>query len=217
MKTDSQLQADVMQELKWDPSITHEHIGVAVSDCVVTLSGTVPSYLEKNAAETATQRVSGVKAVVEKIEVKIPGSYVRDDQTIAKAALDALQWHVQVPDKDIKLSVSDGWITLEGDVEWEYQRRASEEAVRALSGVKGIWNNIAIKAKVQPSDVKTKIEQALKRAAEREARRIDVTVRGSKVILTGKVHSFAEMRDVRGAAWGDPGVTEVEDNLSVAA
>jgi osmotically-inducible protein OsmY len=219
MKTDAQIQTDVMQELKWDPSVTHEHIGVAVSDGIVTLSGTVPSYIEKFAAEKATQRLGGVKAVVEKIEVKVPGSYHRDDQDIAKAVIDQFRWHTQVPDDLVKVSVENGWVELTGEVEWDYQRSAAENAVRGLTGVKGITNKIAIRLKViQPADIKDNVEQALKRAAEREAGRIAVQVRGTRVILSGKVRSFAELRDVRVAAWSAPGVTVVEDNnLSIAA
>ena len=219
MKTDSQIQADVIRELDWDPSITHEHIGIAVSDGIVTLSGTVPSYIEKSSAEKAAQRVGGVKAVVEKIEVRVPGSYHRDDQDIAKAIVDQFRWHTQVPDELVKASVENGWVELTGDVEWDYQRSAAEKAIRGLTGVRGITNKIAIKAKaVQPFEIKEKIEEALTRAAERETDRIAVEVRGTRVILSGKVRSFAELRDVRGAAYSAPGVTSVDDNnLSVAA
>jgi len=219
MKTDAQIQADVMQELKWDPSITHEHVGVAVADGVVTLSGMVPSYIEKSSAEKAVQRVGGVKAVVEKIEVKIPGSYHRDDQDIAKAIVDQFRWHSQVPDDVVKTRVENGWVELSGEVEWDYQRRAADNAVKGLTGVRGITNKIAIKAKVvQPVEIKSRIEEALKRAAERETDRITVEIRGTRVILSGKVRSFAELRDVRGAAYSAPGVTSVDDNnLSVAA
>jgi osmotically-inducible protein OsmY len=219
MKTDAQIQTDAMQELKWDPSITHEHIGVAVSDGIVTLSGTVPSYIEKSSAEKAVQRVGGVKAVVEKIEVKVPGSYHRDDQDIAKAIIDQFRWHTQVPDDVVKARVENGWVELTGDVEWDYQRSAAENALRGLTGVRGITNKLTIKPKVaQPSEIKDKIEEALKRAAERETDRIAVEVRGTRVILSGKVRSFAELRDVRGAAYSAPGVTSVDDNnLSVAA
>jgi osmotically-inducible protein OsmY len=160
-----------------------------------------------------------VKAVVEKIEVKVPGSYHRDDQDIAKAIIDQFRWHAQVPDDLVKASVENGWVELTGEVEWDYQRSATENAVRGLTGVKGITNKIAIRPKViQPADIKDNIEQALKRAAEREAGRIAVQVRGTRVILSGKVRSFAELRDVRVAAWSAPGVTAVEDNnLSIAA
>lgn len=216
MKTDSQIQTDVMQELKWDPSVTHEHIGVAVSEGIVTLSGKIPSYLEKSAAEKAAQRVAGVKAVVEKIEVKLPGSYKRDDQDIAKAVINQFKWNVQVPDELVKASVEDGWVELTGEVEWEYQRTAAESCARGLTGVKGVSNNITIKAKrIEPEIVKQKIEEALKREAETEARGISVEVRGSKVILSGKVHSFTEMNDAKWAAWSAPGVVAVENNLNI--
>jgi osmotically-inducible protein OsmY len=219
MKTDAQIQTDVMQELKWDPSITHEHIGVAVADGIVTLSGTVPSYIERSSAERAAQRVSGVKAVVEKIEVKVPGAYHRDDQDIAKAILDQFRWHTQIPDDVVKPRVENGWVELTGEVDWDYQRSAAENAIRNLTGVKGITNRITIKARVaQPFEIKSKIEEALKRAAEREADRIRIEVQGTRVVLSGKVRSFAELRDVRGAAFSAPGVTAVEDtNLSVGA
>jgi len=217
MKTDSQIQSDVIQELKWDPSVTHEHIGVSATSSIVTLSGTVPNYAEKSAAERAAQRVGGVKAVVEKIEVKLPGSFQRTDQDIAKAIVEQFTWAIQVPEDRVKASVENGWVKLSGEVEWEYQRSAAESAVRGLTGVKGITNNIWIKPKVQSSDVKQKIEEALKRAAEREARRINVETRGSRVVLSGEVRSFAELRDAKGAAWSAPGVTEVEDHLMVTA
>lgn len=219
MKSDAQIQMDVIQELKCDPSVTHEHIGVAVSEGVVTLSGTVPTYIEKYAAERAGQRVGGVKALVEKIEVKVPGSHRRDDQDIAKAIIDEFRWHTQVPDDLVKANVANGWVELTGDVEWEYQRRAAEKVVRGLAGVRGITNKITIKPKVvQPSNIKVKIEEALKRAAEREAGHLVIEVHGSRVILSGKVRSFAELADVRGAAWSAPGVTSVDDaDLYIAA
>jgi osmotically-inducible protein OsmY len=219
MKTDALIQTDVMQELKWDPSVTHEHIGVAVSDGIVALSGTVPNYIEKSAAEKATQRVAGVKAVVEKIEVKVPGSFRKDDEDIAKAIINQFLWHAQIPDELVKASVEKGWVELTGEVEWEYQRRAAEKVVRGLTGVRGLTNKVTIKARVaQPTEIKNRIEQALKRAAEREAEHLTIEVRGSRVLLSGKVRSFAELRNVRGAAWSAPGVTSVDDTeLSVAA
>jgi osmotically-inducible protein OsmY len=219
MKSDAQIQTDVMQELKWDPSVTHEHIGVAVSDGIVALSGTVPNYIEKSAAEKAAQRVAGVKAVVEKIEVKVPGSFRKDDEDIAKAIINQFLWHAQIPDELVKASVEKGWVELTGEVEWEYQRRAAEKVVRGLTGVRGLTNKVTIKARVaQPTEIKNRIEQALKRAAEREAEHLTIEVRGSRVLLSGKVRSFAELRNVRGAAWSAPGVTSVDDTeLSVAA
>ncbi len=217
MKKDAQIQNDVIQELKWDPSITHEHVGVSVSDGIVTLSGAVPSFVEKTAAEKAAQRVAGVRAVVEKIEVKLPGSFKRDDQEIAKAVLNQFKWNVQVPDDLVKASVEDGWVDLSGEVEWEYQRSAAENSIKGLTGVKGVTNSIQIKAKkVQPEIIKQKIEEALRREAEKEAKQIAIDVRGNKVILSGKVRSFSEMQDAKWAAWSAPGVTTVENNLQVA-
>jgi osmotically-inducible protein OsmY len=219
MKSDAQIQTDVMRELECDPSVTHEHIGVAVSEGIVALSGTVPSYLEKSAAEKAAQRVGGVKAVVEKIDVKVPGSHRKDDQDIAKAIIDQFEWHTQVPHELVKANVENGWVHLSGEVDWEYQRRAAEKVVRGLAGVRGIMNKITLKGRVvQSSNIKAKIEEALKRAAEREADHIAVEVQGSHVMLSGKVRSFGELRDVRGAAWSVPGVTSVDDcDLLVAA
>lgn len=217
MKTDSQIQADVMEELKWDPSVTHEHIGVAVSDGVVTLSGTVPSYIEKWTAEKAAQRVAGVKIVVENIKVKFFDSDKKDDVDIAAAILNQFKWNIQIPEDELKVSVEDGWVGLTGEVEWAYQRAAAENAVRNIIGVKGVTNDITLKAKkIQPSVVKHKIEEALKREAEREARLISVEVRDNKVILSGKVHSYAEREDAKWAAWSAPGVSTVENNLSIS-
>ncbi len=216
MKTDSQIQSDVILELKWDPSVTHEHIGVAVEDAIVTLTGTVPTFLEKWAAEKATQRVAGVKAVVEKIQVKLTSASQKDDRSLAKAILDQFKWNVQVPDQLVKASVEDGWVELTGEVEWDYQRKATEKCIRSLMGVKGVSNNITIKEKkVQPHVVKQKIEEALKREVERETQRISVEVNGGEVILSGDVHSFTEMWDARGAAMNAPGVRSVVNNLHI--
>ena len=217
MKTDSQIQADVIQELKWDASVNHEHIGVAVSDGIVTLSGMVPTYIERSAAEAAAQRVAGVKAVVEKIDVKLPESYARTDQDIAKAVLSAFSWHVQIPERSLKVSIEDGWVTIDGEVEWDYQKSAIDNAVRNLFGVKGVFNNIVIKPKIQPEEIKAKIEEALRRSAQQEAEQIEVDVRGSSVTLRGNVHSFADLKMAKGAAWSAPGVTTVIDNLRIAA
>ena len=219
MKSDSQIQMDVIQELKFDPSVTHEHIGVTVSGGIVTLSGAVPSYIEKSAAEKATKRVGGVKGVVEKIEVKVPGLHGRGDEEIAKTIIDHFRWHTQVPDELVKVSVENGWVELTGEVEWEYQRSAAAKVVRGLTGVRGMWNKITLKPKAAEAvQIKNRIEEALKRATEREVKHIVIEVHGSRVRLSGKVRSFAELADVRGAAWGTPGVSSVDDlDLYVAA
>lgn len=217
MKSDSQIQKDVMQELQWDSRVSHEHIGVAVTDGVVSLSGTIPSYIEKSAAERAAQRVSGVKAVVEKIEVKLPGLHERDDEDIAAAILHQFQWHVEIPDKFIKVTVENGWVKLTGEVEWNYQREAAEKTVRSLTGVKGVSNNIFLKTREVKADVvKQKIEDALKREAILEAKKINVVIDGGTVTLSGKVHSFSEMNDAKLAVWSAPGVTKIENKLHVA-
>jgi osmotically-inducible protein OsmY len=217
MKTDSLVQADIMQELSFDPKVNHEHIGVAVSGGVATLSGQVPTYFEKLAAEKAAKRVAGVSVVVEKIEVKLPLFHRRDDQDIAKAILTQFKWDTQVPDLMIKASVENGMVELTGEVEWDFQRRAAQKSIRSLAGITSITNNITLQKKsVQPSEIKQRIEAALKREAEKDARHIAVEVNGTKVTLTGKVGSFAEAEDARFAAWCTPGVSKVENRLSVS-
>ena len=215
MKSDAQLQKNIIEELKWEPSVNHEHIGVAVSDGIVTLSGTVPTFIEKHNAERAAQRVAGVKATVEKIDVKLPGSMLRDDEDIANAIVNQLEWNTLIPQGKIKARVSNGWVILNGEVAWEYQRKEAEKLVRGLTGVKLVTNNIIIKPKIEATDLKEKIEKALMRAAEHESKQIDVEVEGSHVTLSGVVRSYAELKAVEGAAWGAPGVTEVQDNLKV--
>lgn len=217
MKTDSEIQADVMKELKWVPSITSEHIGVAVSNRVVTLTGRVPSYTEKWAAEKAVQRVADVKAIADELEVKLPSSSERDDVAIAKAAADALKWHVSVPD-NVKAVVDGGWITLTGDVEWNFEKEAAESAVRNLFGVRGVINNVTVKPRIKMTEVKEKIKEALERTAIEEAEKIKVEVTGNKVILKGKVHSWDESWAAKNAAWSAPGVVEVETtNLDIGS
>lgn len=217
MKSDSQIQTDVMQELRWDPSVSHEHVGVSVSEGVVSLSGAVPSFVEKSQAEKAARRVAGVKAIADEIKVNLPGSHKRDDESIAKAIVNAFQWNVQVPENLIKATVDKGWVDLTGEVEWIYQSNAAEKCIRGLSGVLGVSNYIKIRPKnVQPDTIKSNIEAALKREAEQESKRITVKVSGGKVYLTGKVHSFTEMQDASIAAWNSPGVTNVENNIKVS-
>ncbi|MGZ6290388.1 MAG: BON domain-containing protein, partial [Bdellovibrionota bacterium] len=195
----------------------HTNIGVAVDDGIVTLSGTVPTFFEKSAAEAAALKVEGVKAVVEDIGVKLAWDNKRGDKEIAQAVLDAFKWNVQIPDKRLKVEVENGHVSISGEVEWDFERNAAENAVRSLSGVTWVTNNISIKSTISPLNVKEKIEQALKRAAENDAKRINVEVKGNKVILSGRVHSYAEIADARNAAWAAPGVNQVENNLQIAA
>ena len=216
MKSDKDIQRDVRQELAWNPAVTETHVGVSVEDGVVTLSGKVPSYAEKAAAEASAMRVDGVKAIVEKIEVEIPGTFHRSDADIARAAIDALKWNVQIPSEKIQVSVENGRVELSGEVPWEFQKRASYDAVRNLTGVTWVDNAITVKSRINPENVKEKIEQALKRAAEREANRILIEAEGGRVTLSGKVRSLADLRDAEGAAWSAPGVSEVVSNLKVA-
>lgn len=215
MKTNAQIQKDVYDELKWDPRINEAEIGVSVLDNVVTISGFVPNYAEKLAAQEATRRVAGVTAVVDDIKVKVVGAFKRDDQDIAKSALNALEWHVWVPHKDIKVVVDDGWITLSGQVEWDYQRKAVESAVRYLSGVKGVLNNIILKPSVNVKDVKEKIEKAILRTAQEDINNIRVLAADNEVQLLGSVSSWAERSNAESAAWSALGVSKVKNELKI--
>lgn len=213
-KSDSKIQQDVMSELKWDPSVNATQINVVAKDGIVTLSGSVPHYFEKSSAEEATQRVGGVKAVADEIEVDLMGSHERSDTDIAEAAINALAWSYAAP-KHLKVAVENGWITLKGETEWEFERNAAKNAVKSLMGVRGVNNYITLKSRLQPSNIKAHIEAALNRSAEAEGRSIVVEVKGNHVILTGNVHSFAEMTDAGLAAWNAPGVTMVDNHLRI--
>jgi osmotically-inducible protein OsmY len=217
MRTDYEVQQDVMDELQYEPSIDAAQIGVSSKNGVVTLSGTVKTYAEKESAAWTAERVSGVKAVVDEIKIQLLQAHERSDQDIAMAALQALEWHVQVPHTCIKMKVERGIITLEGDVDYRYEKIAAENAVRNLTGVLAVVNLINVKPVATPSEVKVQIANALRRAAEVDARKIKIEVRDDKVILRGRVRSWAERNEAERAAWAAPGVREVEDDLTVAA
>ena len=216
MKTDAQLQQDVIAELKWEPSVNAAQIGVEVKDGIVTLAGHVSSYAEKWNAEHAVQRVAGVKGLAIEMDVTLPGSSNRNDADIARSANNVLQWMTYLPKDSVKVMVENGWITLSGEVDWEYQRQGVEGAVRYLMGVKGVSNQMAIKPKVSLSAVKSEIEAALKRRAKSDARNISVSVHGGDVTLAGTVHSWSERELARQSAWGTPGVRSVVDNMRIA-
>lgn len=215
MNTDTDLRQDIIDELVWEPSIDAAAIGVAVEDGVVTLSGHAPSFAEKWAAEHVAKRVAGVRAVANEIAVRLPGASARSDSEIARAALNALEWDVWVPDKHITVAVSDGWITLEGTVDTQHQRLAAQRAVRALTGIQGVTNLITITPTVQPADVSTKITGALQRSAVLDARQIQVATHGAKVVLSGTVRTWAERATAERAAWAAPGVAEVDNQINV--
>jgi osmotically-inducible protein OsmY len=215
--TDIQLRQNIIDELDFEPSVNAVHIGVAIDNGVVTLTGHVTSYAEKLAAEEAVRRVKGVRAIAQEIEVRYPGDKKTADDEIAARALNILRWSAVVPAEKVQVKVQNGWVTLTGEVDWQFQRNSAERELRKLSGVAAITNDITIKSRVQSQDIKRKIEDALKRSAEIEAQRIHVSVLdGGKVSLEGKIHNWQERYIVENAAWSAPGVTWVEDKLAIA-
>ena len=216
MKSNLDIQHSVQHELEWDPRVDAAHIGVTAQSGVVTLSGRVSSYAEKVAAERAAKRVYGVHAVADELVVGLPGGEVRTDEDIGAACVAALKHHTLIPPDRIKVTVDGGRIALDGEVDWRYQKLAAEKAVRFLRGVTGVRNAIIVKPRVSPSDVKNKIEQALKRSAELDARRISVLADGSKITLLGAVRSWIEKDEAVQTAWAAPGVDYVDDQLVVS-
>jgi osmotically-inducible protein OsmY len=215
--TDFELKREVESELNWDPEVkSAAAIGVSVKDGIVTLRGHVDSFIEKLSAENAVTRVRGAKAVVNELEVRIPKSSERTDEDLARAAVDTLAWMTEVPRDQVKVKVENGIITLMGNVNWNYQRQSAENAVRGLMGVKGVINLIEVRLSADKALVKAKIEEALKRNAELDAKRITVETVGSKVILRGTVRSWAERKEAERVAWEAPGVTEVDNQITVA-
>lgn len=213
--TDKQLQQDVVRALDWEPSIDAADIGVTVDDGVVTLKGRVRTYSEKAAAERVVLAIFGVKALANDVEVRLAKAAERTDSDIAQAVVSALQWNSEVPAKRVTVTVSGNWVTLRGDVDWDYQREAASRSVKYLIGVQGVSNMVTVKPHASVADVKVKIEDALKRSAEVDARRINVKVLDGAVTLSGNVHSWAERDEARRAAWAAPGVREVQDQMAI--
>lgn len=214
---DLELKKNVETELNYEPSINPAEIGVAAKDGIVTLTGRIQSYWEKVAAERAATRVDGVKAVVNELTVRLPYSSERTDEDIAQAAVNSLKWSVLVPADRIKVKVSKGWLTLEGTVDWQFEKIAAEKAVRKLYGVVGITNLVEVKSQASKADIKSEIESALRRSAELDAQRIKVEVDGDKVTLRGTVHSYFEKEESERAAWRAPGVRSVDNRIVVGA
>jgi osmotically-inducible protein OsmY len=215
MKTDSQLQQDVMDELQWEPRVDHANIGVASKDGVVTLTGFVPSYASKIAAEKAARRVKGVRGLAEEIEVRFASDPKTSDSEIAKRIADMFDWSVTIPKNKVQIKVEHGWVTLNGTVDFHFHRQSAKDLASRISGVKGVTNLIEVKTSPSPSDVKDRIIAAFKRNADLDASTITVVADGNTVRLGGKVHAWYERQIAERAAWAAPGVNRVEDNIAV--
>jgi osmotically-inducible protein OsmY len=215
MKNDIDLRRDVLEELEWEPSVDSAEIGVTAHEGVVTLTGMVKSYPEKLAAERVTKRVRGVRAIANDVEVRLPGTAERTDTEIARAAVEALKWRTVVPDDRIRVLVKNGWVTLEGQVDWQYQKDAAFDAVHHLVGAKGVTNLVAVKPRPIETDIRSRIEFAFRRSAELDAQKVRVEAHEGKIMLRGDVHSWAERQEAERTAWAAPGVTKVENHITI--
>lgn len=215
-RTNKDLRKRVLDELDWEPSIDSADIGIAVKDGVVTLTGHVPTYAQKRTAERTVIRLSGVKGVANDIEVKLPSEHRRSDSDLAQAAVEALDRNVQIPADAVKVKVDDAWVTLEGVVHWDYQRRRAERAVRYLIGVRGVNNLLRVKERATPGDLRERIKRALERRVDEEAKRVHVSVDGDTVTLTGTVPSWTDRDDIENAVWSAPGIRQVKNELKVS-
>jgi len=216
MMSNTELQRTVEDELKWNPSIDSSHIGVTVKDGIVTLTGYVTSYFQKKKAESLVKHLANVKAVVDELELKLPNSAQRSDLDLAESALEVLKLNILVPAGKILVTVDNGWISLDGVVDWQYQRTAAEDAIKYLTGVRGISNNVTVKSTVHPADVKAKIQNALIRNAQIDASHITVDTVNGKATLAGHVRSWIEKEQAEAAAWSAPGISKVENRISIS-
>jgi osmotically-inducible protein OsmY len=216
MRSDSEIERDVKEELQWDPDLDATDIAVSVRQGVVALTGFAKSFSDKYEAEAAVKRVAGVAGVANDLEVRMPGVDERPDPDIARDAVAAIKSQLPISSEHVKVIVKSGWVTLEGHVEWQYQKSTAESALRRIKGVRGIINNIMLKPQVEPADIQRKIQAAIKRLAEVDANRVSVEANGSEVILKGTVGSWVEREEAERAAWAAPGVTKVEDRIVVS-
>lgn len=215
MKNDLEIQKDVTEELKWEPALSKDTIKVAVNNCIVTLSGTVDAYYKKNKAQKAANRVMGVKSVIEKLDVRLPTAISKTDSEIEDAVINELKWHSSVMEDKIKVKVNNGIVTLDGDVEWDFQRTAIRNSIENITGVKGIVNNLKVVPKLTASEIKQKINAAFHRNATIDAEKINVETIGNKVTLTGRVKSWMEKNEAENTAWLAPGVERVENKIEI--